>query len=95
MNSIVLLNLLLLLLELQEGQTNPNSDEKVFHHFIALVNKHDKLYELDGRKMFPIVHGVTNEETFLQDAAKVCKEFMARDPQELRFTVLALAASKN
>lgn len=45
--------------------------------------------------MFPIVHGVTNEETFLQDAAKVCKEFMARDPQELRFTVLALAASKN
>lgn len=27
----------------------------------------------------------------LQDAAEVCKKFMARDPQELRFTVVALS----
>lgn len=78
---------------MQEGQTNPNSDEKVYHHFIALINKHDKLYELDGRKMFPIVHGATSEKTFVEDAARVCKEFMSRDPDEFRFTVLALVAS--
>lgn len=27
----------------------------------------------------------------LQDAVKVCKIFMARDPQELRFTLIALS----
>lgn len=27
----------------------------------------------------------------LQDAVKVCKTFMARDPQEVRFTIIALS----
>lgn len=53
------------------------------------------LYELDGRKSFPVKHGATTPETFVQDAAGVCKEFMARDPEELRFTVMALAAAQN
>ena len=30
----------------------------------------------------------------LQDAAKVCQGFMARDPSELHFTVVALAAAQ-
>uniref|UniRef100_A0A0K8TT99 Ubiquitin carboxyl-terminal hydrolase n=1 Tax=Tabanus bromius TaxID=304241 RepID=A0A0K8TT99_TABBR len=74
----------------QEGQTTANPDEEVFHHFVALVNKDGQLYELDGRKSSPIAHGATSADTFLQDAAKVCKEFMARDPEEVRFTVIAL-----
>ncbi len=28
----------------------------------------------------------------LQDAAKVCQDFMSRDPTELHFTIVALAA---
>lgn len=86
------------------------------HHFIALVQKDGELYELDGRKSFPIKHGPTTDESFLQvdfdylnhksaivsqckfdsfqDAARVCKEFMARDPDELRFTVGAIAATQ-
>ncbi|XP_068428609.1 ubiquitin carboxyl-terminal hydrolase isozyme L3 [Clinocottus analis] len=76
----------------QEGQTEaPSLDEKVNLHFIAFVNVGGQLYELDGRKPFPIVHGKTSEDSFLEDAAKVCKVFMARDPQELRFTVIALS----
>lgn len=78
----------------QEGQTAVSADDKVYHHFIALVNKDGVLYELDGRKSFPIKHGSTSEETFVEDAAKVCKKFMARDPQELRFTVMAFAATQ-
>lgn len=78
----------------QEGQTTADPNEKVYHHFIALINKDGALYELDGRKSFPIKHGDTTEETFALDAAKVCKEFMARDPEELRFTVMALAAAQ-
>ncbi|KAI7808309.1 ubiquitin carboxyl-terminal hydrolase isozyme L3 isoform X1 [Triplophysa rosa] len=76
----------------QEGQTEaPSLDEKVDLHFIAFVNVDGHLYELDGRKPFPVVHGKTAEDTFLEDSAEVCKRFMARDPQELRFTVVALS----
>ncbi|XP_071779655.1 ubiquitin carboxyl-terminal hydrolase isozyme L3 isoform X2 [Centroberyx gerrardi] len=76
----------------QEGQTEaPSIDEKVNLHFIAFVNVGGQLYELDGRKPFPIVHGKTSEDSFLEDATQVCKTFMARDPQELRFTVIALS----
>ncbi|XP_011178485.1 ubiquitin carboxyl-terminal hydrolase [Zeugodacus cucurbitae] len=78
-----------------EGQTVANPDEKVNHHFISLVNQGGTLYELDGRKQFPIKHGSTSDATFVQDAAKVCKGFMARDPEEMRFTVMALTASQN
>lgn len=64
------------------------------HHFIALIQKDGELFELDGRKSFPISHGPTTNESFLQDAAKVCKEFMERDPDEIRFTVSAIAATQ-
>ncbi|XP_077984649.1 ubiquitin carboxyl-terminal hydrolase isozyme L3-like [Glandiceps talaboti] len=78
----------------QQGQTDaPSRDEEVNLHFIAFVHKDGDLYELDGRKPFPINHGKSSKETILQDAAKVCKEFMDRDPSELHFTVVALAAA--
>ncbi|KAM3862037.1 ubiquitin carboxyl-terminal hydrolase isozyme L3 [Diretmus argenteus] len=76
----------------QEGQSEaPSIDEKVNLHFISFVNVGGQLYELDGRKPFPIAHGKTSEDTLLEDAIGVCKTFMARDPQELRFTVIALS----
>lgn len=65
--------------------------DKVNHHFIALVNVNGELFELDGRKNFPVKHGDTTEDKFLTDAAAVCKQFMARDPNELRFTILAVS----
>ncbi|XP_070607450.1 ubiquitin carboxyl-terminal hydrolase isozyme L3 isoform X2 [Erythrolamprus reginae] len=77
-----------------EGQTEaPSIDEKVDLHFIALVNVDGILYELDGRKPFPISHGRSNVDTFLEDAVGVCKKFMERDPDELRFNAIALAAA--
>ncbi|XP_063160588.1 ubiquitin carboxyl-terminal hydrolase isozyme L3 isoform X3 [Candoia aspera] len=71
----------------------PSIDEKVDLHFIALVNVDGTLYELDGRKPFPINHGQSNVDTFLEDAVEVCKKFMERDPDELRFNAIALAAA--
>jgi len=73
-----------------EGQTEA-VDEDVSLHFVALVQKEGHLYELDGRKPFPINHGVTSKESFLSDAAAVCKKFMERDPDVLQFTMVALA----
>lgn len=77
----------------REGQTDtPGADEVINHHFIAFVNKDGVLYELDGRKAFPVNHGPTSDDSLLEDAAKVCQKFIARDPDEVRFTVVALAA---
>jgi ubiquitin carboxyl-terminal hydrolase L3 len=45
-------------------QVNPN--EQVNHHFVALIEKDGHLYELDGRKEFPINHGLTTQATFLE-----------------------------
>lgn len=78
----------------QQGQTEaPNVDDDINLHFVALVNVSGQLYELDGRKPAPIVHGPTSDDSFLKDAAGVCKEFMKRDPENVRFTVLALGAA--
>ncbi len=51
------------------------------------------LYELDGRKQFPINHGVTSAATLLPDTCRVIQQFMARDPEEVRFTIVALGAA--
>lgn len=78
----------------QEGQTNtPSAEDPVNHHFITFVHKNGALFELDGRKRFPINHGSTTPDSLLEDAAKVCKEFMERDPNEVRFTVVAFTAA--
>ncbi|XP_022246930.1 ubiquitin carboxyl-terminal hydrolase isozyme L3-like [Limulus polyphemus] len=49
----------------------------------------------DGRKSFPINHGPTSRENLLKDAATVCRKFIERDPENVRFNVLALAAAAN
>lgn len=78
-----------------EGQTPaPDINEKVYHHFIAFVHHDGKLYELDGRKNFPIPHGKTSSETLLRDAIAVCKDYIARDPEEVRYTMLGLVPAQ-
>ncbi|XP_054942338.1 ubiquitin carboxyl-terminal hydrolase isozyme L3-like [Physeter macrocephalus] len=77
-----------------EGQTEAqNIDEKVDLHFITLVHVDGHLYELDGRKLFPINHGETSDKTLLEDATEVFKKFMKRDPDERRFNAIALSAA--
>jgi ubiquitin carboxyl-terminal hydrolase L3 len=44
----------------------------------------------DGRKAFPINHGPTSADTLLEDACKVVRQFMERDPEEVKFTIVAL-----
>jgi ubiquitin carboxyl-terminal hydrolase L3 len=76
----------------EDNQTNRgNLDDDVDTHFIALVACQDKLYELDGRKDGPVLHGPTTPATLLKDACRVVQKFMERDPGEMRFTILALA----
>ena len=59
-------------------------------HVIAFVSYDGKLYELDGRKAAPIDHGPCEPFMLLHEAAKVCREFIAENPDCIRFTALAL-----
>lgn len=80
----------------EEGQTAPPLlGEKVDLHFVAFIHKDGQLYELDGRKDRPITHGGTTKENFLSDVAKICQLFMQRDPEEHRFTIIALASNES
>jgi Ubiquitin carboxyl-terminal hydrolase, family 1 len=50
-----------------EGQTRPPApDEVVALHFVALVEREGRLWELDGRKSGPVAHGPTTRDTLLQ-----------------------------
>ncbi|CEM08822.1 unnamed protein product [Vitrella brassicaformis CCMP3155] len=75
----------------QQGQSRvPTRDAQVETHFAALIEMDGCLYELDGRKEFPINHGPSSPGTFLKDAVRVAGQFMARDPGELRFSMIAV-----
>ena len=77
----------------REGQTRaPDRDERVDYHFVSFVSVEGHLYELDGRKSGPIKKGKTSAENFLSEAAAACREYMSRDPENINFTVVALAA---
>jgi ubiquitin carboxyl-terminal hydrolase L3 len=78
----------------QEGETRtPSLHERVDTHFICFSCVDGHLFELDGGKEFPINHGPSSEETILQDSCRVIQEFISRDPNEIRFTIVALAAT--
>ena len=79
----------------QEGQTDaPDINEEVNHHFVAFIQQNGQLYELDGRFSTPINHGSTTDEGFLQDAARVCREYINKNPNNLNFTVVALSVKQ-
>lgn len=76
-----------------KGETDVEED--VTTHFICFVEKDGSLYELDGRKDFPINHGKCEKENLIKEACVQIKKFMDRDPEELRFTILVLARSES
>lgn len=71
-----------------QGQSEVVDD--VDNHFICFVHADGHLYELDGRKKCPINHGPSSTEGFLQDVVKAVQKFMGRQPDEPRFTLVAL-----
>ncbi|KAF8565768.1 hypothetical protein P879_11366 [Paragonimus westermani] len=77
-----------------EGQTQvPNRESDTQQHFVAFVEKDDSLYELDGRRTRPVLHGHTTLNSFLKDTAGVIRRFMERDADNVNFGVIALTAA--
>ena len=74
------------------GQTAaPSADEKINLHFVAFVSVDGILYELDGRKPSAVSWGPCQSDELLSKAALACQRYMACDPNEMRFTVVALS----
>jgi hypothetical protein len=64
--------------------------EAVNLHFIAFVHVNGSLYELDGTKSAPINHGPTTQDALLTNSVAVIRQFMDRDPEELRFNMVII-----
>jgi len=76
----------------QQGQTaNQPIEERINLHFVCFVVKKGALYELDGCKPFPVNWGPSSDATLLKDACTVVKEFMALNPEDMSFSVVALS----
>lgn len=74
-----------------QGQTStPNLDEKVDNHFVALVERNGRLYRCNGSKEGPVDHGPSSQETFLYDAAAVCRQFIDKHPDCHTYSALAI-----
>lgn len=81
------------------GETiGAGTDDNGCAHYVAFVRVQGRLVELDGRTIdddgvaFPVCHGTTTQETFLSDVARVvCEDFIARDPANINFSMLAFA----
>ncbi len=77
--------------ESEESQTaTPERTENVGAHFIAFIICDGSLYEMDGRKAFPINHGKTTQESFIYDAAKVIKTNFFDVSPKGKFSMMAL-----
>ncbi|OQS00212.1 ubiquitin carboxyl-terminal hydrolase [Thraustotheca clavata] len=77
----------------QEGQSDQleHVDDPINTHFVCFTTVDDKLYELDGRKAFPINHGLSSDDLVLENACNIINGYMQRDEGEIRFTIVALA----
>ncbi|KAI8051290.1 ubiquitin carboxyl-terminal hydrolase isozyme L3 [Syncephalis plumigaleata] len=74
------------------GQTStPDANAAIDLHFVCFTQCDGDLYELDGRKGHPVNHGPSTN--LLSDTARIVKEFMARDPEQVQFNLIALAAN--
>ncbi|KAF4754283.1 hypothetical protein FOZ63_005048 [Perkinsus olseni] len=79
-----------------QGQSRPPAEnESVNTHFVAFTVVGGELLEFDGRKPTPIPHGKCPADQVLQRTVEVVKDvFMSRDPDEIRFNILALTAGE-
>ncbi|XP_008786277.2 ubiquitin carboxyl-terminal hydrolase 3-like isoform X1 [Phoenix dactylifera] len=75
------------------GDTEASSN--VDEHYICFTCVDGELYELDGMKSEPISHGPSSPSCLLQDAAKVIKAVIQKNPDSMNFNVMALSKKQS
>lgn len=74
------------------GHTRPPSaEEEVDLHFVAFVCVDGDVYELDGRKEFPINHGKSSSDSLLKDAVNIIQRFIKNSSHSHQFNVITLS----
>ncbi|KAL6903799.1 hypothetical protein ACP4OV_004612 [Aristida adscensionis] len=63
----------------------------VIEHYVCFSCVDGELYELDGMKSQPLLHGPSSPDTLLHDAAKVIKARIAEYSHSNNFNVMALS----
>lgn len=76
-----------------QGQCWVEADHVNFH-LTTFVKVNGILYELDPRMEGPVNHGDTQDNSFIWDAARVCREFVEREEGEVHFSAMAFCCSK-
>uniref|UniRef100_A0A914ZRI4 Ubiquitin carboxyl-terminal hydrolase n=3 Tax=Parascaris univalens TaxID=6257 RepID=A0A914ZRI4_PARUN len=76
----------------RSGETEPERESPIEHHFICFINMDGTLYEIDSRAPFPRACGPTSESTFLKDAGQVCQQLMSK-LDNVSFSALAIVRS--
>jgi ubiquitin carboxyl-terminal hydrolase L3 len=77
------------------GQTaNQDIDARINLHFIAYVEHAGVVYELDGRQAAPLAVGAAADGGLLAVAARKAQAFMALDPAEVNFSLVALSGDE-
>ncbi|XP_050226254.1 ubiquitin carboxyl-terminal hydrolase 3 [Mercurialis annua] len=67
------------------------ASDNVDTHFICFACVEGQLFELDGRKSGPILHGASSPGSLLKDAAKVIQDMIQKNPESLNFNVIAIS----
>ncbi|CAK9291928.1 unnamed protein product [Gordionus sp. m RMFG-2023] len=75
-----------------QGQSSaPLINDNIDLHFITLISKNNFIYKLDGRNTTPMCLSTINDyENFLEKSVQSLKQVMMSNPNELRFSILAL-----
>lgn len=68
-------------------------DERCNNHFVCITFHDGGVYELDGRKKFPVKHAECKAEDFGAEGLKVLKSYVDRDPSNPSFNIIALAGA--
>jgi ubiquitin carboxyl-terminal hydrolase L3 len=79
-----------------EGASGGQSSQpsRVNLHFVTFVHHNGYLFELDGTKKWPVCHGECTPATLLETAVHTVQvKFVALDPTNPRFNLIALAPS--
>lgn len=87
-----------MLVDEDKPNRNPDEDDKNdgLFHFVGYVYKQGKIYELDGLKSYPIVHGdCGSQEEFIEKLPGIIQERIGKyGNDELRFSLLAVTNNK-
>ena len=59
-------------------------------HFVSFVEKNGSVFELDGRRKFPMNRGPFSGD-LLRDVVKVVRNYMNLNPEQYLYNMVALA----